>query len=391
MAIRNYVGARYVPKFANPVEWQANTSYEAMVIVTYNNSSYTSKIPVPSTVGNPAENSTYWALTGNYNAQVEEYRQESTKSVDGICSTDESNNITAAYTHRPHEYFWWKGELYRAMQNIDVGVTLSVDKNCKKENVATGVYINTVDIAKVNNALNLLSDNVNTNSRNIIALQSDVKSHSDDITTVKEKEMELDRDIRNLRSDVSHNGTNIATNSNNIQTLQVNQSYNTTAITRLEETSTDHTNKIDTLQKDMNRNKNNISDLETTTTELDNKINEHIQYKVYTTKKQKYPSPINANNITTRFNLSSPDIFVEPVPENTTLIPINALYLYYATIDDYNNPNNKGKRLLKCTTVIEPGGTNQGENSYDFRLMNPEAWTSVGDYWVMGVLEIKNS
>ena len=76
MAIRNYVGARYVPKFADPVEWQANTSYEAMVIVTYNNSSYTSKIPVPPTVGNPAENPMYWALTGNYNAQVEAYREE---------------------------------------------------------------------------------------------------------------------------------------------------------------------------------------------------------------------------------------------------------------------------------------------------------------------------
>ena len=71
MGIRNYVGARYVPKFADPVEWQANTSYEAMVIVTYNNSSYTSKVPVPPTVGNPAENSKYWALTGNYNGQLQ--------------------------------------------------------------------------------------------------------------------------------------------------------------------------------------------------------------------------------------------------------------------------------------------------------------------------------
>lgn len=76
MAVRNYVGARYVPKFATPVEWQANTSYEALVIVTYNNASYTSRIPVPPTVGNPAENDKYWALTGNYNAQIEEYRQD---------------------------------------------------------------------------------------------------------------------------------------------------------------------------------------------------------------------------------------------------------------------------------------------------------------------------
>ena len=84
MAIRNYVGARYVPKFADPVEWQANTSYEAMVIVTYNNASYTSKVPVPPTVGNPAENSTYWALTGNYNAQVEEYRKATAEAQEDI-------------------------------------------------------------------------------------------------------------------------------------------------------------------------------------------------------------------------------------------------------------------------------------------------------------------
>lgn len=74
--VKQYVGARYVPKFASPVEWAADTSYEALTIVTYNNSSYTSKIPVPATVGNPADNPDYWALTGNYNAQVEQYRRE---------------------------------------------------------------------------------------------------------------------------------------------------------------------------------------------------------------------------------------------------------------------------------------------------------------------------
>lgn len=71
-----YVGARYVPKFANPVTWQSGKSYEALTIVTYNNDSYTSKVPVPANVGNPADNDEYWVLTGNYNGQVEQYRQE---------------------------------------------------------------------------------------------------------------------------------------------------------------------------------------------------------------------------------------------------------------------------------------------------------------------------
>ena len=89
--IKHYVGARYVPKFASPVEWAADTSYEALTIVTFNNASYTSKIQVPPTVGNPANNPQYWALTGNYNAQVEQYRQE-TETV--------SNNLTTEITNR---------------------------------------------------------------------------------------------------------------------------------------------------------------------------------------------------------------------------------------------------------------------------------------------------
>lgn len=89
MAVRQYVGARYVPKFAYPVAWQAGTSYEALTIVTYNNSSYTSKIPVPATVGNPADNDSYWALTGNYNAQVEDYRQTALQTQENL--TEETN------------------------------------------------------------------------------------------------------------------------------------------------------------------------------------------------------------------------------------------------------------------------------------------------------------
>ena len=89
--VKQYVGARYVPKFASPIEWAADTSYEALTIVTFNNASYTSKVTVPPTVGNPANNPQYWALTGNYNAQVEQYRQE-TETV--------NNNLTTEITNR---------------------------------------------------------------------------------------------------------------------------------------------------------------------------------------------------------------------------------------------------------------------------------------------------
>lgn len=77
---RQYIGARYVPKFFQGPDgspaWIGNIPYEPMTIVTYLGNSYTSKIPVTSGIGNPANNPTYWALTGAYNAQVGEYQQQ---------------------------------------------------------------------------------------------------------------------------------------------------------------------------------------------------------------------------------------------------------------------------------------------------------------------------
>lgn len=80
MSVRQYVGARYVPKFADPIEWNQLRSYEALTIVTYLGSSYTSKIPVPA--GTPITSTEHWVLTGNYNGQVEQYREEVQEALD---------------------------------------------------------------------------------------------------------------------------------------------------------------------------------------------------------------------------------------------------------------------------------------------------------------------
>lgn len=69
-----YTGMRYVPVFADPPEWSSANSYEPLEIVIHEGNSYTSKTFVP--VGIDISNEGFWALTGNYNAQVEQYRQE---------------------------------------------------------------------------------------------------------------------------------------------------------------------------------------------------------------------------------------------------------------------------------------------------------------------------
>lgn len=72
--VRQYVGARYVPVFADPLEWSDQTGYEPLTVVLHEGNSYTSRQSVP--VGIDIGNTAYWAETGNYNAQIEAYRQE---------------------------------------------------------------------------------------------------------------------------------------------------------------------------------------------------------------------------------------------------------------------------------------------------------------------------
>lgn len=93
--VRQYVGARYVPMFANPLEWSDTREYEPLTIVTYQGNSYTSMQYVPTSIS--IADTAYWALTGNFNAQVEAYRAEVRTFDDRInANTAATNSNTAA-------------------------------------------------------------------------------------------------------------------------------------------------------------------------------------------------------------------------------------------------------------------------------------------------------
>lgn len=81
-----YTGMRYVPVFADPAEWSSANSYEPLEIVIHKGNSYTSKTFVP--VGIDISDPQYWALTGNYNAQVEQYRQDVANVKDQISTAN---------------------------------------------------------------------------------------------------------------------------------------------------------------------------------------------------------------------------------------------------------------------------------------------------------------
>lgn len=86
-----YIGARYVPIFGrvneDNIDWDNSEPYEPLTIVLHQGNSYTSRQYVPA--GVEITNEQYWANTGNYNAQVERYRQE-VRSFDGRITANET-------------------------------------------------------------------------------------------------------------------------------------------------------------------------------------------------------------------------------------------------------------------------------------------------------------
>ena len=83
---RQYTGARYVPIFGrkdeSSIEWNNTKPYEPLTIVLYQGNSFTSRQYVP--IGVDILDTDYWANTGNYNAQVEAYREEVGRFTDSI-------------------------------------------------------------------------------------------------------------------------------------------------------------------------------------------------------------------------------------------------------------------------------------------------------------------
>lgn len=90
MTTTQYIGARYVPLFASPLDWDSTQAYDALTIVYYAGNSYTSRQAVPA--GIQITNEDYWALTGNYNAQIEQYRAEVKAYDERISTADTTAN-----------------------------------------------------------------------------------------------------------------------------------------------------------------------------------------------------------------------------------------------------------------------------------------------------------
>lgn len=117
MASTQYIGARYVPLlYTNPDDntnnWKSGVVYDPLTVVTDLNQSYTSKIPVPATVGRPSENPAYWVLTGSYNAQIAALSASVADLQSSVTETEEDITEINDYLETKNEYILFVTDSY---------------------------------------------------------------------------------------------------------------------------------------------------------------------------------------------------------------------------------------------------------------------------------------
>jgi hypothetical protein len=166
-----YVGNRYVPKL-NKI-WDINKVYGSLEIVPYQGNSYTSVTNVPSGVDILNEN--YWICTGNYNLQVEQYRQETRNSVIEI--TNKFNDFVDTQEDK---------------------FTLIMNKT--KTDIET--YLDE-EFAKVDNKVNGVTQGLTTLEFNMTNLYNDSKADVETYVNSKYQEINNERlQIENLINEV---------------------------------------------------------------------------------------------------------------------------------------------------------------------------------------------
>lgn len=111
---RQYIGARYVPKFYENQDgtnnWVQGIAYEPLTIVSFSGNSFTSKKIVPSNIGSPNLNPEYWASTGIYNQQIEEYREEVQQVILDLEETNDNlSSLETEVTELEKKYYNMKG------------------------------------------------------------------------------------------------------------------------------------------------------------------------------------------------------------------------------------------------------------------------------------------
>ena len=252
-----YVGARYVPKFADPIEWDTERGYESLTIVTYKGESYTSKCPVPP--GIDIKNTRYWALTGAYNAQVEEYKnqvKDLSQQVTGFAS--DNKEFREKITQYEKDNAEMKNSVASTVARVDALAERVDNADAAISDLQAGQAQTVKDIAAL--------------EAKDADLQRQISSNDTDISAIQAKDREQDARLSAIETvndaqaaTLTQNTQDIARNTENIQDNAASIAVNSKELAKHAEQLKDHAAQLTVLHKEVTDNHTAIERLTSVT------------------------------------------------------------------------------------------------------------------------------
>lgn len=252
-----YVGARYVPKFADPIDWDIERGYESLTIVTYKGESYTSKCPVPP--GIDIKNERYWALTGAYNAQVEEYKnqvKDLSEQVTGFAS--DNKEFRDKITQYDKDNAEMKNTVASTVARVDALAERVDNADAAISDLQAGQAQTVKDIAALEAKDADLQRQITSNDTDIAAIQAKDREQDarlDAIETVNDAQA----------ATLSQNTQDIARNTANIQDNAANIAVNSKELAKHAAQLKDHDAQLTVLHKEVTDNHTAIERLTSVT------------------------------------------------------------------------------------------------------------------------------
>lgn len=160
---RQYIGARYVPIFGRKNEesiiWDNSAPYEPLTIVLYQGNSFTSRQYVPT--GVEITNQEFWANTGNYNAQIEQYRREVADAVEQAQTALDAANDA-------------QDDIDTLLPKASFDSTNTVKKYIDDKNAEQNALLPAADFSATNTVKKYIDDNVTAINTSISELAATV-------------------------------------------------------------------------------------------------------------------------------------------------------------------------------------------------------------------------
>lgn len=206
-----YVGSRYVPIFADPIEWDNHRSYESLTIVTHDGESYTSKCNVGP--GIDITNTRYWAKTGAYNAQVEQYKNE-VKDLSSQVTGFASDN--AEFREKIDQFTQDNAEMKNTVAEDKARVDALAERVATAETEIDGLQAttaqHTTELANLHAKDEDLQRQITSNDNDIAALQAKDTEQDSRLTGIDTKLKSHDASIAQNTADIAKNVKNIQDN-----------------------------------------------------------------------------------------------------------------------------------------------------------------------------------